>query len=40
LQLTTRPVASTQPIVVVPKQPEPSGLSHDEIRRIVFDIIG
>jgi hypothetical protein len=34
-----RPATAAQP-VVVRREPEPSGLTADEIRRIVLDLIG
>jgi hypothetical protein len=40
IQTTTRPAAPAQSVVVAPRKPEPSGLSLDEIRRIVLEILG
>jgi len=42
LQLAVEPVAlaNARPAITAPRDPEPSGLTPDEIRRIVRDIIG
>jgi len=40
LLLTSRSDVPFQSNAVVPRQPEPSGLTLDEIRRIVLDVMG
>ncbi|MBD0273407.1 MAG: hypothetical protein ICV73_15945 [Acetobacteraceae bacterium] len=39
-QPATRPATPAQPAAVAPREAEASGLTRDEIRRIVLDLIG
>lgn len=39
-QPVAAPIVLTPPVIAVGRGPEPSGLTREEIRRIVLDLIG